>query len=164
MPPVQRQDTSQSFEPWKPKLTLPERSSYGDLDHGHLYRSRGDDIEMKRNLENRRKRMVKQETLHQIKFEAALQNALLERSEGTKGIASISTTGHSFTIHDQKQFAKLILPQILTNSKHFPSFVRLMLKYGFKRTKNKNGICFHRLNFITQDALKPTRSKASKRS
>ena len=108
--------------------------------------------------------MVKQETLHQIKFEAALQNALLERSEGTKGIASISTTGHSFTILDQKQFAKQILPQILTNSKHFPSFVRLMLKYGFKRTKNKNGICFHRLNFITQDALKPAKSKAPKRS
>ena len=99
---VQKQDTSRSFEPWKPKLTLPERSSYGDLDHGHLYRSRGDDIEIKRNLENRRKRMVKQETLHQIKFEAALQNALLEQSGGTKGIASISTTGHSFTILDQK--------------------------------------------------------------
>ena len=107
--------------------------------------------------------MVKQETLHQIKFEAALQSVLLEESQQTKQIVSISTTGHSFTIHDQKQFTRRMLPQILTNSKHFPSFVRLMLKYGFKRIKNKTSICFHRPNFITSDILRPAKDKGSKR-
>ena len=118
---------------------------------------------MKRNLENRRKRMVKQETLHQIKFEAALQSVLLEESQQTKQIVSISTTGHSFTIHDQKQFTRRMLPQILTNSRHFPSFVRLMLKYGFKRIKNKTSICFHRPNFITSDVSRTAKDKGSKR-
>ena len=38
-----------------------------------------------------------------------------------------------------------------------------MLKYGFKRIKNKTSICFHRPNFITSDVSRTAKDKGQKR-